>query len=261
MNRARENRLLLIIGGLVVVLAAFLFVFRSTTSTSAGPDVAPAPTPTITDAVKAEAVGILNGAVQQRADGQIAAALELADQALNKWPQYDAAQRFLLTVIPQATAAAQGTQARATAEAQSAVTSGQAATISRGVYSTKAGLSLQRYADALGSFYQKNREARERPALVQDSAWRVQTSTALGTMDDAATTLTKLVPVPAGMQVSADLFTQIAGETAQFDQEYARGIVDTQGGALPFASARTDRVLELLRQANFEIRRTAPAGS
>ena len=54
-------------------------------------------------------------AVLSFAEGHLGTALELSEQALGKWPQYNTAQRFTATAVPQATAVEQSVQARATA--------------------------------------------------------------------------------------------------------------------------------------------------
>jgi len=242
-----------------VVVVTLILVFQRGDSGTAGPAVAPTATPVVSDQAKAEAVSLLNTAVQQRAAGQLGAALASSDQSLGKWPAYDAAQRFVLTAVPQATAVQQAVEAKATAAAQVGVTQAQAGTAARLVYSTKAGLSLQRYADALGSLYQKNREGREQPALVLDTTWRFRSTAALATMQDASGALTALGPVPPDLAASAALFTQIALETAQLSDDYARGIADPATQTVPFAATRLDRASDLLRQANVEVRRGAPA--
>jgi hypothetical protein len=259
MNRGRENRLILTFAGLCLVLAAAFFLFRPGGVAPVVPLLAPTATPVVSAEAQAESAALLDAAVLQRSQGQIDAALDLGDQAVAKWPQSDAAARFLLTVVPQGTAVAQRAQARSTAAAQAALTEAQAGAVARRVYGTSAGLWLQRYADALGSFYQKNREARDQPALVQDPAWRLRTATDLRTMENAATALTTLAPLPPDMAVSSALFNQIAVETAQFDREYAGGLEDAPLSTVPFASTRTDHVMDLLRQANYEVRRSAPS--
>jgi hypothetical protein len=260
-NRGRENKQVFAAGAAIAVIAAaaLVLVSRSGTAGPAGVGVAATATPAVSDQAKAEAAALLGAAVQQRAEGQLGPALALSDQALGKWPQYDAAQRFVLTAVPQATAVAQNAQATATAVAQAAANQAQAGATARRVYGTKAGLALQRYADAMGSFYQKHREARDQPALLLDAAWRLRTTAALGTMRAAASELTALRPVPEDMAAAAALFDQIAVETAQLGQDYARGIGTAGAAGLPFASARTERAADLLRDANVEIRRAGPA--
>lgn len=260
MNRGRENRQVLAAGAAIaVIVAALVLVSRSGPAGPVGQAVAATATPAVSDQAKAEAAALLGAAERQRAAGQLGPALALSEQALGKWPQYDAAQRFVLTAVPQATAVAQNAQATATAVAQAAVTQAQAGATARRIYSTKAGLALQRYADAMGSFYQKHREARDKPALLLDASWRLRTTAALGTMRAAAGELTALRPVPQDMAASAALFDQIAVETAQLGQDYARGIDAAGAAGLPFASARTDHAADLLREANVEIRRAGPA--
>jgi len=248
----------------VAVAIALMVAFRSGASGPGGfvEALVATPTPAVTDQAKAEAVDLLALAVQKRAEGQFGAALALSDQAIGKWPQYDAAQRFVSTAVPQATAVELGIQARATATAASAVRQSQAGAEARRVYVSRAGLALQRYADALAALYQMNREARDQPTLVRDAIWRSRTGAALVTMRDAADALTVLRPVPEDMSVTAGLFGQISAETGQLAQEYAGGIAVTAAPAgesgLPFSSARTDRASELTRQANLELRRTTP---
>ena len=265
LNRARENQLLIAVAA-VVVAAAALFLLRGGASGPVGlvEALVATPTPAVSDQAKAEAVDLLALAAQQRAGGQLGAALELSDQSLGKWPQYDAAQRFVLTVVPQATAVELGIQARATAVAQSALRQSQVGAEARRVYVNRAGLSLQRYADALAAFYQKNREARDQPALVRDAAWRSRTGAALVTMRDAADALTALRPVPEDMAATAELFGQISVETGQLAQDYASGTDTTAAageGTLPLASTRTERASELTRQANLELRRAPPSAA
>jgi hypothetical protein len=225
--------------------------------------VAATATPVVSDQAKAEAAALLDAAVLLFAEGQLGTALELSDQALGKWPQYDAAQRFVATAAPQATAVEQTAQARATAAAQAAAQAGlaraQAGAAARRVYSTRAGLALQRYADALGLFWEKHRQARERPELLRDAEWRARTAAALVAMQRAADELTALGPGPPDLAAAAALFAQLAGETAQVGQDYARGLADPDAGSVPFPGTRLDRASDLLRQANVEVRRAAPA--
>jgi hypothetical protein len=188
------------------------------------------------------------------------------------WLTTSTATTTVDTVAPTATSAAEApvappstaeraVQAQATAAAQAAITQAAAGVTARRAYGTKAGLALQRYADALGSFYEKNREARDRPALLQDTAWRFRTEAALGTMQAAATELTALRPVPDGMAVPADLFGQLAIETTLLRQDYAdyaQGIGDVAAQVLPFPGTRTARAGDLVRRANVEVRRELP---
>jgi hypothetical protein len=264
-NRARENQLVIAIAA-VAVAVAVLFLFRSGAGGPGGlvEALVATPTPAVSDQAKAEAVDLLALAAQQRAEGQFGAALELSDQSLGKWPQYDAAQRFVATVVPQATAVELGIQARATAVAQAAVRQAQAGAEARRVYVSRAGIVLQRYADALAAFYQQNREARDQPALVRDAVWRSRTGAALVTMRDAADALTALRPVPDDMVATAGLFGQLSVETGQLAQDFAGGSDVTAAageGSLPLASTRTERASELTRQANLELRRTSPAAA
>jgi hypothetical protein len=261
MSRVGENRVVFGMAVAAVVLfAVFLVVGRG----GSGPvslGVAPTATPVVSEQAQAEAVALLGAASQQRAAGQLGAALASSDQALGKWPQYDAAQRFVLTVVPQATAVQQATEAKATAAAQAVLVQAQAGANARRVYSTKAALSLQRYADALGNLYQKNREARDQPALVVDTTWRFRSAAALATMQDAAGTLTDLGPVPQDMAASVDLFSQIATETTQLSDDYALGMNDPATQTVPFAATRLDHASDLLRQANVEVRRAVPSAA
>jgi hypothetical protein len=243
----------------VLVVGGLLLGAQRRPGGTAGPFVEATATPAASEQAKAEAVALLEAAAQKLAEGQPAAALELSDQALGKWPQYDAAQRFAATTVPQATAGAQRVQAGATAAAQAALAQAQAGTDARRVYSTRAGLSLQRYADALGVFRDRNRQARERPDLVRDAEWRVRTAASLVAMQGAADELTALRPVPQDMADSAALFTQLAGETTQLGQDYARGLSDADATSVPFSGTRIDRASDLLRQANVEIRRVGSA--
>jgi hypothetical protein len=261
-DRSRENKRVFAAGAVVAVLVVggLLLGAQRRSGGTAGPFVAATATPVASDQAKAEAAALLEAAAQKLAEGQPAAALELSDQALGKWPQYDAAQRFAATTVPQATAGAQRVQAGATAAAQAALAQAQAGTAARRVYSTRAGLSLQRYADALGSFRDRNRQARERPELVRDAEWRVRTAASLVVMQGAADELTALRPVPQDLAVSAALFAQLAGETTQLGQDYARGLSDADATSAPFSGTGIDRASDLLRQANVEIRRAGPAG-
>lgn len=94
------------------------------------------PTPAVSEQAKAEAVELLGAAASQREAGQFGLALELANQAVGKWPQYPEAKAFLGQVQPQATAA-QGTavaqataaQAAANAQAKAAADAAAAATV------------------------------------------------------------------------------------------------------------------------------------
>jgi hypothetical protein len=257
-DRVRENRRVFAAGAVVAVLVVggLLLGAQRRPGGTAGPFVEATATPAASEQAKAEAVALLEAAAQKLAEGQPAAALELSDQALGKWPQYDAAQRFAATTVPQATAGAQRVQAGATAAALAQAQAGAAA---RRVYSTRAGLSLQRYADALGVFRDRNRQARERPDLVRDADWRVRTATSLVAMQGAADELTALRPVPQDMAASAALFTQLAGETTQLGQDYARGLSDADATSVPFSGTRIDRASDLIRQANVEIRRVGSA--
>ena len=260
-DRSRENKRVFAVGAVVAAIVVGGLVVRATRSSApmAGPAVAATATPVATDQAKAEAGALLDAAVQKLAEGQTAAALELSDQALAKWPQSDAAQRFAATAVPQATALAQRGQASATQAAQAAVTQAQAGAEARRVYSASAGLSLQRYADALGIFRDRNRQARERPDLVRDAEWRVRTAASLVVMQGAVDELVALRPLPQDMAASAELFTQLASETTQMRQDYAAGLTGAEATSVPFAGSRTDRADDLLRRANVEIRRAAPA--
>jgi pyruvate/2-oxoglutarate dehydrogenase complex dihydrolipoamide acyltransferase (E2) component len=75
----------------------------------------PSPAPATSEQAKAEAVELLGAAGSQRQQGQLGLSLELARQALGKWPDYREAQSFLAELAPQATAQA---QAAATAQAE-----------------------------------------------------------------------------------------------------------------------------------------------
>jgi hypothetical protein len=79
----------------------------------------------LAEAARAEAVELLGQAVAQREAGQLGLALELGRQALGKAPGSPAAQSFLATVQPQATAQA---REAATAQAQDATAARQQAT-------------------------------------------------------------------------------------------------------------------------------------
>jgi hypothetical protein len=262
-DRNRENKRVFaaVAVGAVVVVGLFIGTQRRSGGTAdpAGPAVVPTATPVTSDEAKAEAVALLDAAAQRLAEGQPAAALELSDQALGKWPQSDAAQRFAATAVPQATASAQRVQASATAAAQSAVTQAQASANARRVYSASAGLSLQRYADALGVLRDRSRQIRERPELLRDAEWRVRTAASLDVMQRAADDLTALRPLPPDMAVPAALFTQLAAETTQLRQDYARGLSDADATGALFPGSSTDRADDLLKQANVELRRTGPA--
>jgi hypothetical protein len=263
-DRNRENKRVFAAGAVVAVLVGggLLLGAQRRPGGTAGPFVAATATPVASDQAKAEAVALLEAAAQKLAAGQPAAALELSDQALGKWPQYDAAQRFVATAAPQATAVEQTAQARATAAAQAAAQAGlaraQAGADARRVYSSRAGLALQRYADALGLFWEKHRQARERPELLRDAEWRARTAAALVAMQRAADELTALGPGPPDLAAAAALFAQLAGETTQVGQDYARGLADPDAGGVPFPSTRLDRASDLLRQANVEVRRAVP---
>ena len=261
-QRDRENRRVFMVVGavlaVIVVGALLLGVLRRPDGTVC-PFAAATATPAVSDQAKAEAAVLLDAALLLFAEGQPGTALELGSQALGKWPQYDAAQRFVATAVPQATAVEQIAQARAAAAAQVVLSRAQAGTDARRVYSTRAALALQRHADALGLFWEKHRQARERPELLRDAEWRARTAAALVALQRAADELTALRPVPEGMAASAELFAQLAGETAQLAQEYARGFTDADSRSVPFASTRLDRASDLLRQANIEVRRAVPA--
>jgi hypothetical protein len=263
-ERDRENKRVFAVVGVVVaviVVGAILLGSLRRPGGTAGPFVVATATatPVVSDQAKADAAALLHAALLLFAEGQLGTALELGDQALGKWPQYEAAQRFVSTAVPQATVVEQSAQARATAAAQVVLSRAQAGADARRVYSTRAGLALQRHADALGLFWEKHRQARERPELLRDAEWRVRTGAALVAMQRAADELTALRPVPQDMAVSAELFAQLASETTQLAQDYARGLNDADSRSVPFASTRMDRASDLLRQANVEIRRAVPA--
>jgi hypothetical protein len=173
-ERAREHKrgfALVAVVAVIFVGALLLGLLRRPGGT-AGPFVVATATPVVSDQAKAEAAALLDAALLMFAEGQLGTALELGDQALGKWPQYAAAQRFVATAVPQATAVEQTAQARATAAAQAVLSRAQAGADARRVYSTRAALSLQRYADALALFWEKHRQARERPELLRDAAHR-----------------------------------------------------------------------------------------
>jgi hypothetical protein len=77
-------------------------------------------------------------------------------------------------------------------------------------------------------------------------------------MQGAADELTALRPPPQDMAGSAALFAQLASETTQLGQDYARGLSDAEATSAPVLGARTDRANDLVRQANVELRRTGP---
>ena len=269
MNRWTENRLIMMVLASAMVIGATLFwVSRGGATVIQDVIAAPTPTPQVSEQARAEAVDLLSLAVARRTEGQLGAALELSDQALGKWPQYDPAQRFVLTVVPLSTAVALSTQARGTAIAAVAVRQSLAGVEARRVYVSRAGLALQRYADALGSFYDRNRQARERPGLAGDAIWRARTGASLATMREATEALVALQPVPEGLAPSAALFGEMFAETAALARDYADGLGNTAAvegagigaGAdgLPFASTRTERASDLTRQANIELRRSGP---
>ncbi len=262
-ERGRENRRVLAVGAAVAALVVAWLVVGALRRPGGGavPFAATA-TPVVSDQAKAEAVALLEAAVLRFAEGQPGTALELSDQALQKWPQYEAAQRFAATAVPQATAAEHTAQVRATAAAGAAAQAGlaraQASADAQRVYSARAGLALQRYADALGIFWEKHRQARERPELLRDAEWRFRTAAALETMQRAAAELTALRPVPPELAATAELGVQLAAETTQLAQDYTRGLAGPAAAGVPFPGTRTDRASDLLRQANVELRRTAP---
>ena len=170
-DRQRENRRVFA-GGAVVAAAVVAWLVLGALrrpDAPAVPFVAATPTAVVSDQAKAEAAALLDAAVLSFAEGHLGTALELSEQALGKWPQYEAAQRFAATAVPQATAVEQSVQARATAAVLARAQAGEAA---RRVYSARAGLLLQRYTDALGVFRERHRQARERPELLRDAEWR-----------------------------------------------------------------------------------------
>ena len=173
-DRQRENRRVFA-GGAVVAAAvvAWLVLGALRRPDEPGvPFVAATATAVVSDQAKAEAAALLDAAVLSFAEGHLGTALELSEQALGKWPQYEAAQRFAATAVPQATAVEQSAQARATAAAQAVLARAQAGEAARRVYGARAGLLLQRYTDALGVFRERHRQARERPELLRDAEWR-----------------------------------------------------------------------------------------
>jgi len=256
--RERENKRVLAVAAVaaVLVVGGLVIGAQRRSGVTANPFVEATATPAASDEAKAEAVALHAAAAQKLAEGQPAAALELSDQALAKWPQYDAAQRLAATAGPQATAGAQRVQLSATVVAQTELARAQAGAAARRAYGARAGLSLQRYADALGVFRDRNRQASERPELVRDAEWRVRTAAALVTMQGAADELTALRPLPQDMTDSAALFAQLASETTQLGQDHARGLSDAEATSAPFLGARTDRADDLIRRANVELRRT-----
>jgi tetratricopeptide (TPR) repeat protein len=264
-DRDRENRRVFAAGAVVAALVVVAWLVLGALRRPAGvavPFAAATATPVVSDQAKAEAAALLEAALLRFAEGQPGTALELSDQALEKWPQYEAAQRFAATAVPQATAVEHTAQVRATAAAMAAAQAGlaraQASADARRVYSSRAGLALQRYADALGLFWEKHRQARERPELVRDAEWRFRTAAALETMQRAAAELTALRPVPPDLAAAAALFAQLADETTQVGQDYARGLAGPEATGVPFPSTRLDRASDLLRQANVEVRRAVP---
>ena len=170
-DRQRENRRVFA-GGAVVAAAVVAWLVLGALRRPEDPGVpfvAATATAVVSDQAKAEAAALLDAAVLSFAEGHLGTALELSEQALGKWPQYEAAQRFAATAVPQATAVEQSVQARATAAVLARAQAGEAA---RRVYSARAGLLLQRYTDALGVFRERHRQARERPELLRDAEWR-----------------------------------------------------------------------------------------
>ena len=146
------------------------------------------------------------------------------------------------------------------AAAQAGLARAQASADARRVYGARAGLALQRYADALGIFQERHRQARERPELLRDAEWRGRAEAALVTMQGAAAELTALGPGPPDMAAAAALFAQLAAETAQLAQDHARGLAGADPAGVPFPGARLDRASDLLDQANAERRgRRRPA--
>ena len=257
-DRQRENRRVFALGAVVAVGVVAWLVLGALRRPGAPalPFVAATATPVVSDQAKAEAAALLDAAVLSFAEGHLGTALELSDQALGKWPQYEAAQRFAATAVPQATAVEQSVQARATAAVLARAQAGAAA---RRVYGARAGLSLQRYADALGVFQERHRQARERPELLRDAEWRGRAAAALVAMQGAAAELTALGPGPPDMAAAAALFAQLAAETAQLAQDHARGLTGADPAGVPFPAARLDRASDLLDQANVELRRAVPA--
>jgi hypothetical protein len=260
-DRQRENWRVFAVGAVVAagVVAWLVLGALRRPGGPALPFAAATPTPVVSDQAKAEAAALLDAAVLSFAEGHPGTALELSEQALGKWPQYEAAQRFAATAVPQATAVAQSAQARATAAAQAVLARAQAGAAARRVYSSRAGLALQRYADALGVLRERHRQARERPALLRDAEWRGRAAAALGVMQGAAAELTALGPVPPDTAAAAALFAQLAAETAQLGQDHARGLAGADAASGPFPATRLDRASDLLDQATAELRRAAPA--
>jgi hypothetical protein len=260
-DRQRENRRVFALGAVVAVVVVAWLVLGALRRPDAPalPFVAATPTPAVSDQAKAEAAALLDAAVLSFAEGHLGTALELSEQALGKWPQYEAAQRFAATAVPQATAVEQSVQARATAAAQAVLARAQAGEAARRVYGARAGLLLQRYTDALGVFRERHRQARERPALLRDAEWRGRAAAALVTMQGAAAELTGLGPGPPDLAAAPALFAQLAAETAQLAQDHARGLAGADPAGVPFPGARLDRASDLLDQANAERRRAVPA--
>ena len=259
-DRQRENRRVFAGGAVVAVAVVAWLVIGALRRPDepAVPFVAATATAVVSDQAKAEAAALLDAAVLSFAEGHLGTALELSEQALGKWPQYEAAQRFAATAVPQATAVEQSAQARATA-AQAVLARAQAGEAARRVYGARAGLLLQRYTDALGVFRERHRQARERPELLRDAEWRGRAAAALVTMQGAAAELTALGPGPPDMAAAAALFAQLAAETAQLAQDHARGLAGADPAGVPFPAARLDRASDLLDQANVERRRAVPA--
>jgi hypothetical protein len=138
----------------------------------------------------------------------------------------------------------------------------QAGAAAQRVYVSRAGLALQQYADSLAVFFQGNREARDRPALIRDAEWRGRTAAALARMRNATDALTALQPVPTQLAPAAVLFDQLAAETAGLAVDYSRAAGNAPDEAMARLTAdRTARASELTQEANIELRRTpvAPA--
>ena len=75
-------------------------------ATTSTPPPSLTPAPTVSEQAKAQADQLLGAATSERQAGHLAAALNLAAQALAKWPGYADARSFLADIGPRATATA-----------------------------------------------------------------------------------------------------------------------------------------------------------
>lgn len=156
---------------------------------------------------------------------------------------------------PSAAEVAAGLQATVTSNAAAARERAGATRLL--AYRAKAGVALQDYANALGTLRERDRQIGERPTLVTDAEWLARTTMAMQRMQLAVSQLTAIEPLPPEMAITDALIRQLDGETRLLTREYGLGIERAAPAAITEAGRRTSSMLELLAQANRELRRGA----